>query len=100
MNEELVVRENHQLIEGIRLIEVQKKSLESREKEMRAKLLEAMQEYGVWDLENDSLKITRIPATTRESVDVKALKKDFPTIAKKMMKVTDVKESLRFKVKQ
>lgn len=99
MNEALVVRENQKLIENIRIIEVQKKELESREKDMRSQLLEAMQKHGVWDIENDEWKITRIPATTRESVDVKALKVEFPTIAKKMTKVTDVRESLRFKVK-
>ena len=100
MNEELVVRENYQLIENIRLIEVQKKALEDREKEMRAKLLNAMKEYGVWDLENPDIKITRIPATTRESIDFKALKAEFPSIAKKMTRVSDVRESIRFKLKR
>lgn len=100
MNEELVVRENHQLIENIRIIEVQKKALEDKEKDMRSRLLNAMQEYGVWDLENDDIKITRIPATTRETIDTKALKAEFPSIAKKMTKVSDVRESIRFKLKR
>lgn len=96
--EAIIIREKHSLIENIRLMELQKKGLEEKEREMRDELLKTMQEYGVWDIENDGMKITRIPASTRETVDTKRLKKEFPSIASKMMKVSNVKESVRFRI--
>lgn len=99
MNEELVLQEKHQLIESIRLLEVQKKSIEDKEKSMRSELLQAMQEYGVWDIDNDDIKITRIPKSTRDTIDSKRLKKEFPLIAKTVTKTSETSEHLRFNVK-
>ena len=99
MNEALIVQEKHQLIESIRLLEVQKKTIEEKEKAMRSELLEAMQKYGVWDIDNNDWAITRIPESTRETVDIKKLKEEFPSIAKKMMKTSTAKEYVRFKIK-
>ena len=99
MNEALIVKEKHQLIESIRLLEVQKKTIEEKEKAMRGELLEAMQEYGVWDIDNDDWAITRIPESTRDTVDTKRLKEEFPSIAQKMMKTSKVKENIRFRLK-
>lgn len=92
---ELMVAEKHELIAAIAKLEEAKEQIEAKESEMRTELHKAMAEYGVWDIDAEGLKVTRIPSSFRHSVDTKLLKANYPEIAEECDKVTPVKESIR-----
>lgn len=77
----------------------QKKELEAREKEVRAKLVEAMDAYGVKSFENDLLKVTHIAATSKTTVDSKRLKKEQPEVYAEYSKTSTVAASVRIALK-
>lgn len=87
------------VIKGIADIVKQKRALEEQESALREQLEKAMNEYGVKKFENELLSITYVGATTRTSIDSKALKKDLPEIAEKYSKVSNVKSSIKIAVK-
>ena len=51
-----------------------KKSIDSQYKELKDAILEAMTNSGVYKIENDSISITAIAETTRESFNSKQFK--------------------------
>jgi alanyl-tRNA synthetase len=77
----------------------QKKALEEQEKQIREKLVETMDAYGIKSFENDLLKVTYVAATSKTSIDSKALKKDLPDIAEKYSKTSPVAASVRISLK-
>lgn len=54
---------------------------EMLEKELKAELLHAMEEYGIKKWSNDYFQATYIAETERSSVDTKRLKEELPDIA-------------------
>ena len=56
--------------------QVKKAEMEMQEKEFKQAILTAMEENGIKSFENDFVKITFVPTSTRDSVDTKALKED------------------------
>jgi hypothetical protein len=83
----------------IKHIEEQKKIAEEQAAELRAALMEAMEQNGVTSFENENIKITYVAATTRASIDSTKLKKDLPEIAQQYTKTSNVKASLRITIK-
>ncbi len=77
----------------------QKKVLEEQEKTVRAKLVEAMDTYGVKSFENDLLKVTYVAATSKTTIDSKSLKKDMPDVYEKYSKTSPVAASVRISLK-
>ena len=77
-----------QIIKSQKMMEEQKKDIESR-------LLALMQEYNVKKWESDALVITRVLPSTRTTIDTKALKADHPELVKEYEKTTTTKESLK-----
>ena len=77
-----------QIIKSQRMMEEQKKDIESR-------LLALMQEYNVKKWESDIMVITRVLPTTRTTIDTKALKANYPEIVKGYEKETTTKESIK-----
>lgn len=73
-----------------------KKKLEEQEKELKDKLKEAMEKYGVKKFDSDILKITYIAETTTTSIDSAKLKKKYPAIAEECSKTS--KKSAYIKV--
>lgn len=84
----------------IKSIEEQKKAAEAQAQELRASLMQAMEENGVTNFENDCIKITYVAPTTRTSIDSAKLKKELPEIAEKYTKTSNVKASLRITLKE
>lgn len=76
-----------------------KKTLEIQEKELKDKLKEAMEQYGVKSLDNDILKITYIAATTATSIDSAKLKKLHPDIASECSKTSQKSAYVKVEVK-
>lgn len=87
------------IIKGITNLTLQKKQIEEQEKEMRVQLMVAMEKYGVKSFENEDVKFAYVAATTRTTIDSAKLKKDFPDIATKYSKTSNVSASVKITVK-
>lgn len=77
----------------------QKKALEEQEANVREQLVAAMDAYGIKSFENDLLKVVFVAATTRTTIDSKALKKDLPDADEKYSKSSKVKASVKITLK-
>lgn len=88
------------VIKKIVALTIQKKQIEDQEKEMRAQLVKAMEQYGVKKFESDSVTFTYIAATVRNSIDSTKLKKELPDVAAKYMKTSNVSASVKIEVKE
>lgn len=78
---------------------VAKKTIEDREKELKAQLIRAMETYGVKSFDNELIRITYVAPTTRTAIDSARLKKDHPDIAEQYSKTSNVAASVRIAVK-
>ena len=67
-----------------------KKQMDEQEKQLKQKLVEAMEIYGVKAFETDLIKLTYVAPTTRSSIDSTRLKKDHPDIAEQYTKTSNV----------
>jgi len=85
-------------INVIKVLMIQKDSIEKQEKEMREALKKSMEEHNVKSYADDTIEITYIEETTRETIDSKRLKIKYPQIADECTKVSSVKPSVRIKL--
>lgn len=76
-----------------------KKQLEDQEKQLKQKLVEAMEIYGVKSFENDLIKMTYVAPTTRTTVDSAKLKKFYPEEYEACAKTSPVSASVRVTLK-
>ncbi|MCR8969298.1 hypothetical protein [Facklamia sp. 7083-14-GEN3] len=80
-------------------LERQIKLAKERQSLLRADLVDIMEDYNVKKWENEYFNITYVEPTTRESIDSTKLKKELPDVAEKYKKVSNVKASVRVKIK-
>ena len=80
-------------------IEKQIKDLKSLQDSYKENLLKEMEENNVLKVDTEELSISYVAPSTRETLDSKKLKEDLPDIYDLYVKFTDVKSSLRIKVK-
>lgn len=99
IGQQLMVQEQHEVIEAIAKLEKQKKAIEEQEKVMRDKLLKACEDYGVIGFDNELMSVTYVPETTRDTFDSKQFKIDHPELAPLYTKTSKVKASIRIKVR-
>ena len=76
-----------------------KKQLIKEEQEIRSAIMAAMEKQGIKTFSNDFMRITYVGESERSSVDVTALRKDHPEIAKEYEKKSVVKPSLKITLK-
>lgn len=88
-----------EVITAITDLVTQKKQIEEQEKQMRVKLQEAMEKFGVKSFENEVVKFTYVAPTQRKSIDSAKLKKEHPEIAEAYQKVSQVKASVKIEIK-
>mgnify|MGYP001497746732 CR=1 FL=1 len=69
------------------------------EKEFRAKLEKAFEDYGVEKLENDYITISKRDGYVRKGFDKKGFEKEYPDLAKQFETETEVKPSITIKLK-
>lgn len=79
--------------------ERQLKEIKEKEEELKQAILSEMESKDIIKVEAPELTITRILPTTREALDTKALKEELPEVYDAYVKISDVKSSLRIKVK-
>lgn len=84
----------------VKNFELLKKEVEAQAEILRQQLIEAMRAQNIKSFENESLKITYIEPTTRETIDSKKLKAEMPEIAAKYTKTSKVKDSVRITLKE
>lgn len=80
-------------------IEKQIKDLKALQDSYKENLLKEMEENNVLKVDTEKLLISYVAPSTRETLDRKKLKEDLPDIYDLYVKFTDVKSSLRIKVK-
>lgn len=83
------------------LTEIQRARAEfdAYEKDVRAKLKQAMEEYSITKIDTDTLAVNYVAETERISVDSKLLKKAFPEVYEAVTKLSPVSASVRIKLK-
>ena len=86
-------------IQKITTIIQMKKDLDEQEKQLKQKLVEAMEKYKVKSFEYDYIKMTYVAPTTRSTIDSTRLKKDHPDIVEQYSKTSNVSASVRVTVK-
>lgn len=86
-------------IEEIREVEKLAKEVKQRQDNIKAELLKAMEQNGIIKFENEDLLINYIAPTTRETFDAKKLKEDNQDLYDLYVKLSDVKASVRIKLK-
>lgn len=74
------------------------KRLKDAEDKLKEAILNEMESKGVIKLETDTLNITYVAPTTRETLDSKTLKAELPDIYDAYVKISPVKSSIRLKV--
>ena len=67
--------------------------------EYKQAILQAMENNGVKKFECDTLSITYVEPTTRDTIDSKTLKVELPEVYNSYCKTSNVKASIRLKVK-
>ena len=89
------------LADAIADMELQIKTMTAQRDELKEKILGLMRDNNCDKVELDGrVLITRVAATTRESLDSKSLKADNPELYAKYLKTSPVKESLKITVRQ
>ena len=95
-------------VDAIKAIEVAKQmsevlveiaELEAKRDAFKGQLEELFGQYGVDKLDNEYFTITRVDGFTKETFDGKKFKEEHPELAKDYVKQTEVKPSIRIKLK-
>lgn len=76
-----------------------RKQMDEQEKQLKQKLVEAMEIYGVKSFETDLIKMVYVAPTTRSSIDSARLKKDHPHIAQQYTKTSNVGAFVKVELK-
>lgn len=103
--DEMIVFENgnavitKEVLDQIAVIDTQMKFYDTQYKILKEQLKEKMEEAGIVKIEMPDVDITYVGPTQRESLDSKALRAEDPEIYNKFIKKSDVKSSIRIKVK-
>jgi hypothetical protein len=84
----------------IKQIKSELETVEKQHSKLKESLIKAMIENGVKSFENETLKITYVSESVRESIDTKTLKSQYPDIAQKFIKTSVVKPSVRITLKE
>lgn len=80
-------------------IESTVKKLKEIEEEIKARILMEMEARGIYKIETPDVTITYIAPSERDAFDSKAFKMDNPKMYHQYVKTTEVKSSVRIKVK-
>lgn len=88
-----------QSIEEIKEVEKLAKALKAKQDAIKAELLKVMEDNNIVKFENEDLLINYIGPTQRETFDSKQLKADNPDLYDLYVKLSEVKASVRIKLK-
>lgn len=77
----------------------QLKTMQDRDTQLREALKEGMEASGIRKLSTETVDITYVAATERKTLDTAAIKEQEPDVYERYLKVSNVKSSIRIKVK-
>lgn len=80
-------------------LEVQAKAIKVAQEELKENLLKAMETHGVKKWDNEVMTVSYTAPTTRTSIDSTKLKKELPDVFEQYSKTSNVKSSIRIKLK-
>lgn len=92
---EIAINEN--FIKEYKEFQKIKLAMELREKEFKEELKEAMEETGRTSILLDGFSVTYRKGGTRQTIDTKSLKEDFPEIVLPYIKETETSSSVTIK---
>ncbi|MGL5460769.1 MAG: hypothetical protein ACRDBY_14225 [Cetobacterium sp.] len=100
-NKEVVVipEEVKAILTNLAESEKQYKSLGEKRDKFKKDLLEAMEQYKIDKWENEDFVVQYVKPSTRNTVNTKVLKDLYPNIYNEVKNSSNVKASIRFKVK-
>lgn len=84
---------------AIAKLETQKKTIAEKNAEIREKIKLVMEEKRITGYDNDYLSITYVAPYTKTTVDSKLLKEKYENIYNECSKTSEVKSSIRIKIK-
>lgn len=87
------------VIDHLTQIETARKEFDKYEKQVKAQLKEAMEKYKITTIDTDGLLISYVAPSERITVDSKMLKTAFPEVYDACSKVSEVRSSVRIKVR-
>ena len=85
--------------EQLIMLETRMKALKARSDELRAYILDEMEQKNIIKIETPELLISYIAATDRETFDSKTLREECPDIYDAYVKISRVKPSVRVKLR-
>lgn len=105
-NEELeIVNKKNEILaksevfEIVKALEEKANEIATKKEEMKTSLKEAMENNNVKKFENDIISVTYVAPTTRVGVDTDKLKTEYEEVYLDCLKETQVKSSIRLKIK-
>lgn len=81
-------------------LEIQSKNIKAQQDSLRENLLQAMEKYDVEKWDNELMTITYVKPTTKTTLDSKKIKEELPEVFTKYSKTSNVKSSIRIKLKE
>ena len=104
MKELIAITENGAIlsrdtVEKIAEFERMAKEIKTKQDELKARILDEMEQKCILKLETPEMVISYVAETTRETLDSKALKEELPDIYDTYAKISPVKASIRIRVK-
>ena len=87
------------VLKQLQELEVNSAKLEESKKLLKEDLLKAMEKHGLKKWDNEVMTVTYTAPTTRTSVDSAKLKKEYPEVYSEVIKNSNVKSSIRIKLK-
>jgi hypothetical protein len=88
-----------QVSEDIANFETQMKALAEKEEELKTAILNEMESKGIIKVETDTLAITYIAPTDRETFDKKTFREEHPDLYDEYISMSPVKSCIKIKVK-
>lgn len=92
-------KETLPVLQKLQDLEIKAKEIKNQQEALKEDLLKAMEKHGVKKWDNDIMTVTYTAPTTRTSIDGTKLKKEMPEVAEKYTKTSNVKSSIRIKLK-
>ena len=98
-NQQAIANVNKKIEQEVGHLIAYRERLEAANTEMREQIKQAMEENGVKKFDGDLVAITYVAPTTRTTFDSKRFAEERPGVYKKYLKTSEVKGSIRIKVK-
>jgi hypothetical protein len=98
-NQQAIAKLNREIEKAVGAQVTKKAELEEQNANMRVAILEAMEANDVDKFDGDLITITRVKATKRTTFDSKKFADAMPKTYAKFLRTSDVKASIRIKVK-